>query len=225
MVKGTFTQKMILIGFLLSDESQIENSADYVDFEAILAEAFITIPQRRDKNRLTTLLLSWIEVHGWCINHEKLKKNLEKLPHEEVLESYASLAGAFATFRKLKGWNYLLTFASTNGVKDLSESSTIAMRGLEPWALNAGYRLAKDTLKTDLRWVMSRSQLSEFRPEYKNRLIVGPNWRADVLSVVEKGVNRPADVQKIILISYEPAHRILKDLKDAGKFRLMSNSI
>lgn len=221
MTSGTFTQKMILIGFLLSDELEFENSIEYVDFEAILAEAFVTIPQRRDRGRLTTLLLSWIATHGWCINHEKLKKSLRRFPPAELVNSYASLAGSFAIQQKLKGWNYLLSFASANDMRDLSESSTIEMRGLEPWALSAGFRLAKDTLKVDPRWVMSRSQLAEFRPEYKNRLIVGPNWRADVLSVVEKGVYRPADVQKIISISYEPAHRILKDLKDAGKMRVV----
>lgn len=223
----SFTEKLDAIGMLIGESKVKAKSKVYVDIESTLAEALVTIHQHRDRMRLLTILLTWIEVHGWCIIQEKFKKILQEIPEAELKDSYAALVGAFATSRKMKSWDHLFDYAPDLGasILEISQPSAIALRGREEWALRVNFNLATGSLETNKKWVMSRSQLAKTLAQYKNRLIIGPNWRADVYTAVGLGATRAADVQKLIPISKEPANRIIRDLKDAGFVKVFNDSM
>lgn len=214
----SFTEKLAAIGILISDKDFTQKKDSYVDIELTLAEAFITIHHLKDRLRILTLLMTWVEVHGWCVIQEKLKKHLYKLPRNDLMSSYAALIGAYAGSLKLKSWDHLLIYAPKpdSEILEISIPSAIELRGEDDWAKKSNFQLATGSLKTNTKWVLSRSQLAKTSIQYKNRLILGANWRADVLTAVHYGATRAADVQKILPISKEPANRIIKDLRDAG---------
>lgn len=214
----SFTEKLSAIGISLSGSEPIGSRDLFVDIESTLAEALITIHHHKDNLRLLTLVLTWVEVHGWCVIQEKLKKYLQNISSDELKSSYASLIGAFAISRKLKSWEHLLSYAPEAGssILDISIPTAINLRGREDWASIAKFNISTGSLKTNLKWVLSRSQLAAHSVQYKNRLVLGPNWRADVLTSVHFGATRAADVQKLLPISKEPANRIIKDFRDAG---------
>ena len=68
-----------------------------------------------------------------------------------------------------------------------------------------------------------RRQSSEGNPvhfaallAYKNRLIYGAQWRADIITAIERGAKTPIEISRMCGASYEPCHRVLSELKDAG---------
>ncbi len=46
---------------------------------------------------------------------------------------------------------------------------------------------------------------------FRNRLIYGCNWRADIISAIECGSKNPTEIKKRLDCSYETAHRIFND--------------
>jgi predicted transcriptional regulator len=66
------------------------------------------------------------------------------------------------------------------------------------------------------KWTLTRKSVAAINVQYRNRLLYGADWRADVITAIQMGATRPATIVKWIGISYEPAHRIFEDLKDAG---------
>lgn len=53
---------------------------------------------------------------------------------------------------------------------------------------------------------------------YKNRLIYGAQWRADIITAIERGAKTPTEISRMCGASYESCHRVLSELKDAGIF-------
>jgi DNA-binding IscR family transcriptional regulator len=52
--------------------------------------------------------------------------------------------------------------------------------------------------------------------QYRNRLIYGAQYRADIVTATQLGLTRVKDIVRLIGVSQEPASRILADLRDAG---------
>ena len=64
---------------------------------------------------------------------------------------------------------------------------------------------------------MSRELLAQRNPQYRNRLIIGPNWRADIITEIERGAKNPNQISKKLNCSYESAHRVWNDYNAASK--------
>lgn len=52
----------------------------------------------------------------------------------------------------------------------------------------------------------------------RNRLLFGCNWRADIISVIDMGLDNPTAVMKRLGCSYETAHRVF------GEYRLVEHN-
>ena len=47
----------------------------------------------------------------------------------------------------------------------------------------------------------------------RNRLLFGCNWRADIISTIELGLNNPTQIKNRLRCSYETAHRVFNEYK------------
>ncbi len=215
----TLNQKLRMIGCTF-DEDLPENHREYlVDIEKTLAEVLTSIQNMTESHRLVTIIFTWIEIHGWCLNSAKFLKVIDRGEFKGANFSYIGLASVFAVSLKLRNWNSLVKkFEPTadRTFRNLSDEAVLFYNGPEKWAEAFRFQIPKDSLRTNPKWVLSRRALAELNLQYRNRLIYGSDWRSDVVTAIQFGADRPATIVKWIGISYEPAYRIFEDLKDAG---------
>ncbi|RYZ90219.1 MAG: hypothetical protein EOP04_04605 [Proteobacteria bacterium] len=218
----TQLQRLKLIGCSLSEPIPENPTEHLIDIEKTFLDVLTSFPFMQDHSRMMTVLLSWVEVHGWCLNSAKMLKMLQSPEYKNAETSYLALTAAFATGCKLKNWIPLLKQLEPSALREfpaLTDNNAIQYRGKEQWAEKFDFQIAKGSLATNPKWVMSRKELAQVNTQYKNRLLYGADWRADVVTAIQMGATRPSTIVKWIGISYEPAHRIFEDLKDAGLIR------
>ena len=63
----------------------------------------------------------------------------------------------------------------------------------------------------DTKKISSLEHLTKNNIFYKNRLLFGSNWRADIISCIQKGEENPSQIKKRLHCSYETAHRVFSD--------------
>ena len=61
----------------------------------------------------------------------------------------------------------------------------------------AGLRSPKGAIRTDPKWTLSREALAAINRQYRNRLIYGPQWRADIVTAVKRGATTPAEASRL----------------------------
>ncbi len=186
----------------------------FTDIEKTILLSANEIPREK---RFLGLLLSWIKNHGEHINIERLKKlNRGETPWLSLLAFYAVSCGQ-------KRWNILALKASKKyaiGDFDLAEAR-INIKGQEEWAENTGFLISKGSISINDKFVINPFQLAKVNLHYRNKLIYGANWRADIITAIQAGASNAFQASKISSASYEPAHRTFQDLKIAGTLDLL----
>jgi hypothetical protein len=209
---------------MVASETLFAKDREQVDIETTLADSFVALGQGEAHLRLLNPVFTWIEVHAAAVIVEKLLKVLVKLNEAGEDISYGALAARFALSKGHRKWAVLqsITAASkqqkTVGPPEMSES-LLKLRGEEEWSRGSGFTLPRGVIGTDSKWTLSREALAAVNRQYRNRLIYGPQWRADIVTAVERGATTAAEASRLSGASYEPCHRILDELAAAGKFR------
>ncbi len=214
-------EKLAGIGLMISSKSLSKREVAMVDIESTLAEAFIALLDESNF-RLLLPVFTWIEVHGSSVIIEKLVKILEKSTADKQDTSLAALFARFALLAGHKRWStvakkFTLKLATPRllGPSDMA-ASLVSLRGEETWAKDSGYRVAKGLIVPNSKWVLSRKALAKLNHQYRNRLIYGPQWRADIITAYEQGAKTPTEASRISGASYEPCHRVKLELEAAG---------
>jgi hypothetical protein len=98
------------------------------------------------------------------------------------------------------------------------EGTKLALKFQKPIASfsQAGILLPEKALRIDVRHVLPTSALAKVHLQVKFRLLFGANIRADAAFYISHGVKGASDLMRAIGCSYEPAHRIIEDFKNAG---------
>lgn len=197
-------QKFNYVGFQLAGIQKIKNT-QWVDIENTLYEATLEVPQ---DSRLFSFLCSWVSVHGDYVIIEKLMK-LQKKKTSPWLVAIAICASNMGFHQ----WKRLITkqkgpLALVN--IDLAFSS-IKLKGEEPNFRMFGFLLPKGIIRIRASDVQTPEQLVKRNPQYRNRLLFGASWRADIVTAIEMGMKNPYQIAKTLGCSYEPAHRIFKE--------------
>jgi hypothetical protein len=199
--------RLASIGINVSSEQKLYS---FADIEKTLVFAAEQIPN--DK-RLLSLLLSWIKLHGERVNIERLKKLATK---DQPI--WLSLMAHFASDCGQTRWKILINDFSQGkyalGDKDLTQS-LISMRGEESWSAGSAFLIPKHSVSIDEKFILNAFQLAKINSHYRNKLIYGSNWRADIITAIQAGAKNPFQAAKISHSSYEPAHRAFDELKTA----------
>ncbi len=217
----TLDEKLAGIGLMVNSKPISKSEVAMIDIESTLAEAFMALLDEINF-RLLLPVFTWIEVHGSSVIIEKLIKILEKSTADLQDTSLAALFARFALLAGHKRWStvtkkFTLEAATPRllGPSDMA-ASLVSLRGEENWAKDSGYRVAKGLIVTNSKWVLSRKALAKLNPQYRNRLIYGPQWRADIITAYEQGAKTPTEASRISGASYEPCHRVKGELEAAG---------
>ena len=71
--------------------------------------------------------------------------------------------------------------------------------------------IAEGSLRIREDDVLPPAVLAKKNKQYRNRLLYGPSWRADIITAIENGAKNPTEISKSIGCSYEPAYRVFTE--------------
>lgn len=174
---------------------------------------------------ITTLLLKDPKALKLCVGALIQHRNLI---HPEMLsklidykEADLNVLGALLTklndrrFTKIIIHCKKAQFKSEKPSKILKLSAQIGQSILDPDFKMFGIEISKfDDI--DLKKITSLDRLTKGNIYFKNRLLFGCNWRADIISCIQMGLKNPSQIKRRLNCSYETAHRVFSDY---SKFR------
>jgi hypothetical protein len=197
-------QRLSYIGLQLANIPKVKTQ-QWIDIEATLHDATLEIP---NDSRLFSLLCSWVSIHGDYVVIEKLMKLQKKKnsPWLVALAVYAANTGFHQWRRLLIKQKGPLALVSP----DLALSS-ISIKGEEPSFRKFGFLVPIGTIRARSSDVQTPVRLVKNNPQYRNRLLFGSSWRADIITAIEAGMKTPYAIAKTLGCSYEPAYRIFKE--------------
>lgn len=202
-------QALASIGIRLGSVSSASSrKATSYDIEQVLLDASGAL---RHDGRLASLLLSWVHVHAEHVIVEKLRKILRNTKGDDQRIAISALA-AYAASQGQHKWKKLI-FPVAKGLlfRSKTAESAIKLKGAEPWAEEYGIRIARGSLRIRPDDVLTVEELAKANPQYRNRLLFGASWRADIITAIQQGASTATEVMKRVGCSYEPAHRIRRE--------------
>jgi hypothetical protein len=208
-IPKSFYRDFVGIGIELTGERG-NRSAD-IERTLLTATNYVDSKERR----LLGLLCTWITVHANLVCVGKLKRIMEKeaLGDPQVVSALAFLAvenrhHEWKSLCKKYPQRYLWGEAGTK----------LALKLQKPVSsfAKAGLLLPEKSLRIDKQHVLPTIELAKLHQQVRLRLLFGANIRADAAFYISKGITGASDLMRAIGCSYEPAHRILEDFKNAG---------
>jgi hypothetical protein len=201
-------ERLVYIGVSFSIEGNIPKKT-WVDIERTLVDVCYEV---ESDSRLLGLLFSWILVHGKYLNADKLIK----------------LYRLTSKFRGDSPWFYALcAFGVEKGILKLKKgikkqreaiffrnekSKTLfEMKGSIPYLEKIGILIPEGSIRIREKDVLPAEILLKNNKQFKNRLLYGANWRADIITAIEWGIENPNRISKMLGCSYEPANRIFRE--------------
>lgn len=206
MPNRALDQRLHYIGIQISSAKKVDY-VDWIDIENTLYESSLEVFQ---DSRLFSLLASWVSVHGDYVIIEKLMK-LQKKRNSPWLVALAICAvnlGFHQWKRLIKKQKGELALVDIFLAK-----SFISIKGEEPNFRKFGFFIPVGSVRIRSSDVLSNEKLVKKNRQYRNRLLYGACWRADIITAIEKEIKNPYQIAKTLGCSYEPAMRIYKEYK------------
>ena len=212
-------EKLAAMGVMTATSQLTTEQIAAVDIEETLADVIVYFGDPGNDQRWLGPVLAWVEVHGSAVIVEKLTKTLKRRIKLGDNVEFASLLAAYAVTQGHKRWRSLLLMAPIAlryvGHPDLAPS-LVKIRGEEAWAKGVNFIIPKGSVLPQGKWTLSLSSVAMQNQQYKNRLIYGAQWRADIITAIERGARTPTEASMASGASYEPCHRVFRELEAAG---------
>lgn len=218
--KASLNQRMKAIGFRIGydDIDVIVPKEDWFQFDiekTLIDSAF----EAQKDYRILSLLMTWISVHGDRVIIEKLFKLSSAAQNER---GHNPIINGIAVWGTVCGYNRFKRYISHSKQdeylvdREMTESFE-SFQGLKEDWLKYGVKVPLKMVRIRIDDILSDEDLARSNLQYRNRLLVGASWRADILTAVELGMKTATEISKKTGCSYEPAHRVLKEITLAKK--------
>jgi hypothetical protein len=201
----SLNQRLSYIGIRLAGTHFQPAEKIWIDIEKTIYDATLEV---KNDSRLFMLLCSWVSIHGKHVVIEKLL-NLQKKRDSVWLTALA----IFALENKFHNWKSLVK--KVDGEHSLSTikiaKDAIDYKGAEDAFIKRGFLIAKGSIRAREKDISSPQSLCKENLQYKNRLLIGSNWRADIITAIQKGYKNPYRISKVTGCSYPSAFYTFKD--------------
>ena len=200
MATPNLNTSLARIGFRISSKDIDNDTKDYVDLEETIIRALY---EAKTDGRLLSLIFSWQKIFGEYLITEKFFKVRDRY---EIKSGANHLINAFCAYslhiglHKYKTVQFLLREAP----------AAIKASGAVPWLKEINILCPNSHFILKEESIMTVKELVKFNLQFRNRLLYGANWRADIITSIQSGAKNPSQIKKIIGCSYEPANRIFK---------------
>lgn len=173
------TARMVGVGMNFAEAGDPD-----ADIEATLVHASVVGMDAQDL-RVLSVLTTWFGVHHAHVNADKLVRLVRAQSSARVRAYWAALA---AWQRKDRRFARLQAGHRGRPIELLEVGSAfqIARRGEDTRFRDTALRVPAGTLRDRASDVLSPAELVQRHAGYRNRVLMGPSWRADVWTVLEK---------------------------------------
>lgn len=201
------TARMVGIGMNFAAIPQVD-----ADIEATLVHAS-ALGLVDDDFRVLAVLTTWLSKHHAHVNADRLVRLAGTETSQRVRAYWASIAAWLAKDRRLAR----LGLSYTGPVVDLLPVGTdfqLKRRGEDPRFAGSKLRVPAGTLRDREADVLSPEALARQHAGYRNRLLIGPTWRADVWTVLERAPDLTvAAAARQASCSFATAWQVVQDFK------------
>ena len=163
--------------------------------------------------RVLSVLTTWLGVHHAHVNADRLVRLATAETSERVRAYWAAIASWLAKDRRFARLN-----TAYDGPRvDLLPVGTefqLKRRGEDPRFIGSKLKVPTGTLRDREDDVLSPEALARRHAGYRNRLLMGPIWRADVWTVLERSPDLSvAEVARRAACSFATAWQVVRDFK------------
>ncbi len=201
------TARMVGIGLNFAAEPEVD-----ADIESTLVFASIS-GMEQDSLRTLSVLTTWLGVHHAHVNADRLIRLVGEQSSERVRAYWAAIAH---WLKKDRRFARLESFYEGTPV-DLLMTGTefqIKRRGEDERFVGSKLRVPAGVLRDRTADVLAPDMLVRSHAGYRNRVLMGPSFRADVWTVLEKSPSLSvADVARRTTCSFATAWQVVQDFK------------
>jgi hypothetical protein len=200
------------IGFRISANDLESTSEIYFDIEDTIVKALY---EAIDDGRLLSLIFSWQRKNGEYLITEKFFKIRDRY-HKMLGPNH--LINAFCAYSIHLGLHkYKKGAVKLKKVQFLQRVAPAAIKasGAVAWLKEINILCPNSHFVLKDESVMGPNELVKINLQFRNRLIYGANWRADIITAIQMGIENPSKIKELIGCSYEPANRIFKQYQMA----------
>lgn len=212
--------RLAAIGAMVSSQDISKKEIDATDIEETLADFVLELSKDDSLLRLMNPVLSWIAAHGSAVIIEKLIKMISHHQKTGGDILYVSVLAIVALSNGHKRWSTVLKKYALKKPQLFLPSpltkSLLSLRGKDPLFKECGFLVPKGMIEINSKWTLPRTALAQISLQYRNRLIYGAQWRADIITAYELGARTPTEASRMTGASYEPCHRFLGEIRAAG---------
>lgn len=204
-VPSQLTRDMVGIGFNLAAESN-----PHAAIEETLVHASAAGMDGGDL-RVLSVLTTWLEVHRPRVHVDRLVRCVDEHPRLRVKAYWAGVARWLRSDRRFARLERAWT-ADRVDLLDVGTEFQVARRGEDERFTDTAIRVPAGTLRVRVSDVVPPELLVGRHPGYRNRVLMGPTWRADLWTVLEAEPELAvADVARRATCSFAAAWQVVQD--------------
>lgn len=199
------TEAMVGIGMLFSaaaiQDPNIEDTLFAASVEGM----------EKDDLRVLAVLVTWLGVHHPWLNADRLVRLVESCHRQRVIAFWSAVGRWLEKDRRFAK----LAKAYTGSRLDLLPTGTefhLRRAGEDPRFQDGPLRVPAGVLRDRLADVLSPSELARRHGTYRQRILLGPSYRADVWAVLDRAPNSSAaELARRAYASFATAWQVKRD--------------
>ncbi len=163
--------------------------------------------------RVLNVLCKWIDVHAPRVNADRLTRLVESSADHERTRAFWAAVGQWQQQRDRR-FARLADLRSAHVRLDLFEGSNfqVQKRGEHPWFTGTSLRVPAGTLRDRVSDVATPEQLASIHPVYRERVIQGPSYRADMWAALTLDPTlTPTELARLTYGSFATAWEVRRD--------------
>ena len=204
---ASLTRDMVGIGLNFAAEANAT-----APIEETLVHASVA-GMEHDDLRVLAVLTTWLGVHHRHVNADRLVRCVAEHPSSRVHAYWAAVARWLVKDRRFAR----LATPGRGATVDLLPIGTdfqIARRGEDDRFVGSALRVPAGTLRDRAADVVAPEVLVRRHAGYRNRVIMGPTWRADVWTVLEEDRDvSVAEAARRAGCSFATAWQVVQDFR------------
>lgn len=199
------TARMAGIGFQFAAEPEVD-----ADIEQTLVHASEAGMDDGDL-RVLGMLTTWLGIHHARVNVDRLVRAVSDHPSLRVRAYWSAIAVWLASDRRFAR---LVTGDDAQSIELLSEGNAfqIQRRGEDPRFATSELRVPRGVLRDRVEDVLAPARLAALHSGYRNRVQMGPTWRADVWTAFDSDPSiSVAECARRVRCSFAVAWEVARD--------------
>ena len=163
--------------------------------------------------RVLAVLTTWFGLHCARVNADRLARLLAEHPSKRVRAYWAAVAKWHSKDRRFRRLRALHRGAPVQ-LLPVGTDFQVSRRGQDERFVDSSLRVPAGTLRDRLADVLGPEALARRHPGYRNRVLMGPTWRADVWTVLEQEPELSvAQAARRVGCSFATAWQVVQDYK------------